>query len=162
MKLTNYLEIGGEKYYINLEALDASIVLKVKDDEPIIETTYSTSLDEAGEEICAKAIPGARNLCGQTNLAQAIDLMAASSAVVTNDSGLMHIAAALGKPMVAVFGSSSPAFTPPLSNQARIASLSLACSPCFKRECPLGHLDCLEKLLPENVIARLSTFKNLI
>jgi len=117
---------------------------------------------EAGEEICAKAIPGAHNLCGQTNLAQAIDLMAASSAVVTNDSGLMHIAAALGKPMVAVFGSSSPAFTPPLSNQARIASLSLACSPCFKRECPLGHLDCLEKLLPENVIASLSTFKNLI
>lgn len=115
-----------------------------------------------GEVIRAKNAQGAKNLCGQTNLAQAIDLMASSEAVVSNDSGLMHIAAALGKPLVAVFGSSSPHFTPPLSDQASIVSLNLSCSPCFKRICPLGHLDCLEKLPPERIIQSLSRFKSLI
>jgi heptosyltransferase-2 len=74
----------------------------------------------------------------------------------------MHVAAALGKPMVAVFGSSSAAFTPPLSNQAAVVSLNLSCSPCFKRECPLGHLHCLEHLSPNQVIEGLSRFKDLI
>lgn len=115
---------------------------------------FGSPKDHAVAEEIAGLAPGlCRNLCGTTSLAQAVDLLALADLVVCNDSGLMHVAAALQRPIVALYGSSSPGFTPPLSDQADILSLNLECSPCFKRECPLGHLDCLNKLSPDQVLA---------
>ncbi|PSW19283.1 lipopolysaccharide heptosyltransferase II [Photobacterium sanctipauli] len=92
------------------------------------------------------------NLAGQTNLIEAVDLLAACETVVSNDSGLMHVAAAVGCKVVAIYGSTSPDYTPPLSNQVAIVHIDIDCRPCFKRECPLGHLKCLNTLPPKQVI----------
>jgi heptosyltransferase-2 len=99
------------------------------------------------------------NWCGQTTLDEAIALIGMCKAVVSNDSGLMHIAASLQTPQVAIFGSSDPAHTPPLSDKAKVIWLNLPCSPCHKRVCPLGHLNCLNDILPEQVFATLNTLQ---
>ena len=106
---------------------------------------------------------GGLNLAGKTSLAEAFALIAGAHAVVSNDSGLMHVAAAFGVPQAAVYGSSSPLHTPPLNDRARVVWLKdepgyvppLDCAPCFQRECPLGHTRCLHDVSPERVLAAL-------
>ena len=106
-----------------------------------------------GDEVAARAAnERVRNLCGKTSLADVVDLVAAADVAVSNDSGLLHVAAAAGAPVVAIYGSSSPKLTPPLTADAAVVSLPIECSPCFERECPLGHLRCLKELEPATVL----------
>jgi heptosyltransferase-2 len=130
--LANRLQIEGYAVWITGSAKDAPI----------------------GQDIVG-ASPGAIDLCGKSSLAEAIDLISCAALVVSNDSGLMHIAAALGRPLTALYGSSSPQFTPPLSEYARVVKLDVPCSPCFQRVCPLKHFDCMMKLTPEIVWSRM-------
>ena len=92
------------------------------------------------------------NLCGKTQLKDVVDLMALVQLAVTNDSGLMHVAAAVGCKLIAIYGSSTPDYTPPLTEKATILYEGLSCSPCFKRECPLGHTQCLTSITVDKVI----------
>ena len=95
------------------------------------------------------------DLAGCTSLSDAVDLLSLSDAVVSNDSGLMHIAAALNRPLVVVYGATSPGFTPPLNANAQVLVSDIECAPCFQRECPLKHHRCMQEITPIQVAAKL-------
>jgi heptosyltransferase-2 len=104
-----------------------------------------------GEQI-AQAGNGVTNLCGKTRLEDVIDLVALCNSVVSNDSGLMHVACATGRRIIAIFGSTTPRYTPPLTDNKEIIYHNLECSPCFKRICPLKHMNCLGEISPMEVL----------
>ncbi len=102
-------------------------------------------INQATDKLCT-------DFSGKTSMAEAVDLMSLANTVLSNDSGLMHVAAALDKKVIAIYGSSDPNFTPPLNADAKVISLHLECSPCFKRDCPLGHTNCLKDIKPSLIM----------
>ena len=102
-------------------------------------------------EIAGTESPHLYNLVGRTRLEDVVDLLSVASCVISNDSGLMHVAAAVDTPVIALFGSTSPKINPPLSPRATILWRELSCSPCHQRSCPLGHTNCLHELSVDQV-----------
>lgn len=112
---------------------------------------FGSDKDRADGDAIAESNSNVINLCGKTTIEEAVDLIGSTHIAVTNDSGLMHVAASVGIPLVSIFGSSSPLYTPPLSDKAIVEWLNLDCAPCFKRECPLQHLNCLKQITAQSV-----------
>jgi heptosyltransferase-2 len=136
------------------------LAARVAEAIPGVQVLLLSSPNDTGvcEQVRAQAGPAAgavHNLAGKTSLDDAIALLARTLAVVSNDSGLLHIASALNRPVVALYGSTDPNYAPPLSEIARTVSLRLECSPCRKRECPLGHHACMNKMSVERVWSEL-------
>ena len=107
---------------------------------------------EAGALISAQSAQ-VENLTGRTSLPEAVELLSVAAVAVCNDTGLMHAAAALGLPVVVIYGSSSSDFTPPLTDRQVSLMLQLPCRPCFERVCPLGHTRCLNDIPAERALA---------
>ena len=105
---------------------------------------------ELGDNIIRNAPEGVQNLCGRTELVDVVDLIACTEQVVTNDSGLMHVAAAVDVKVNAIYGSSTPDYTPPLTDRADIFYKQLSCSPCFERTCKYQHYECLKNIVPDH------------
>jgi len=117
---------------------------------------FGSSEERAFAELIQKSTENrCRNFTGLTNLLEVTQLISLASAVVSNDSGLMHVADALNVPQVVVYGSTSPLEARPFSQRSRLLHLDLACAPCFKRECPLGHYRCMRDLVPSMVLEAL-------
>jgi heptosyltransferase-2 len=146
-------EFGGAKRWPARHFAGLAQAVLARESSTQIVLLGSPKDKEACEEVAAGLPAEARsqvfNLAGVTSLAEAIALIASAAAVVANDSGLLHIASALNRPVLALYGPTDPDHAPPFSDLAASISLRLDCSPCKQRECPLGHQDCMVKLTPE-------------
>jgi heptosyltransferase-2 len=127
--------------------------LWIRDPTLQIALAGSASDMEAGEAITRLAEAPLILTIGKTSIEDAVALLATADFVISNDSGLMHVAAALDRPQVDLYGSTDPSHTPPQSDKARVLWLHPPCSPCFARVCPLGHMRCLNELTPDLVLA---------
>ena len=110
----------------------------------------SNAIQKFSNNICV-------NLCGKTSLNETCDILSLAKIVISNDSGLMHLSAALQIPQVAIYGSTSPKKNPPLNTKSETIYLNMQCSPCEKRTCPYHHYDCLTKISPEMVKSKIKT-----
>nr|WP_267874856.1 lipopolysaccharide heptosyltransferase II [Duganella aquatilis] len=149
-------EFGGAKRWPAGHFASLAKAVLARDPSTQIALLGSPKDQQACAEVAAELPAGAAfNLAGATSLAEAIALIARAAAVVANDSGLLHIASALNRPVLALYGPTDPDHAPPFSDLAASISLRLDCSPCKQRECPLGHHDCMVKLAPELAWQRL-------
>ncbi len=121
----------------------------------IFGSTKDTNIAQQILDLCTST-KNIIDLCGKTNIADVVDLLAKSQYVISNDSGLMHIACAVGAQVIAIYGASSPNFTPPLSNNAQVVQLNLSCSPCFERTCKFGHYHCLTQITPATILTKIT------
>ena len=112
------------------------------------------------QEIQTQSNNSCLDLTGKTTVSEAIGLLSLATVVVANDSGLMHIAAALDRPTIAIYGTTPPMLAPPLTSKGKALSLNLPCSPCFKRTCPLKHMKCLNDLQPKLVLQAINELVN--
>jgi heptosyltransferase-2 len=151
-------EYGPAKCWPAAHYAELARALHAADATPVL--LLGSGKEAALAATIADAAPGAcRVMAGQTSLTDAMALIAGARGLVSNDSGLMHVAAAFGLPQVAVFGSTSPEHTPPLNPRARVLwlkdELKLDCMPCFERSCRYGHTRCLTEVAPQRVQAAL-------
>ena len=108
-------------------------------------------------QVIATAIPEAKDLCGRSSIDEAVNIIAAARCMVANDSGLLHVAAAVGTPLVGIYGSTSPIDCPPWTHARAILWKSLECSPCYQNQCPLGHHACMTGIEPQEALVALSS-----
>lgn len=125
------------------------LLLGSNKDDPLVNQILSL--------IEANSIDKIINACGKTNLADCVDLLSLGSIAITNDTGLMHIASAVNTSVIAIYGSTTPKFTPPLSKKAHILKMDISCSPCFQRTCKFGHYHCLKFVTPEMVYEKINS-----
>ncbi len=165
--------IGGTPYYVFAPGAEygpakrwpttqfAQLANQILQNDPgaKIVVLGSQSDQTLGQEILQSTNQSDRihNWCGTIPLNQSMALIAQCKSLISNDSGLMHIGAALSIPQIAIFGSSNPKHTPPLSKQAKVIWLGLECSPCYQRTCPLGHLNCLNQIDSNRIYSMLTS-----
>ena len=133
--------------------------IKLADKIETMANTQFLILGSSKEEMIGEQISKNRknfiNLCGQTSLDHLVDILHLSTYCISNDSGIMHVAAATKTKVIALFGSTSPLFTPPLSTNSQVIYKDIKCSPCFQKTCKYNHYDCMNNIHEDEVITYL-------